>query len=187
MNAPSLDCSWFIYRYLHSFLVIMSSSHLLPDDFLSGPAPNPTAARIDFANTTLPEYAGMYAVVLDGMLTGDECRALVSAAEAQANGTWERALVNIGSGQQAMYEDTRKSGRIIWDNQDVVQKIWSRCEGLLPELHELRSWHNVTGQRLGVKWALTRLNERMRFLKYTSGEYFKRELSSSLTLNKTDE
>jgi hypothetical protein len=165
----------------------MSSSHLLPDDFLSGPAPNPTAARIDFANTTLPEYVGLYAVILDGILTGDECRALVSAAEAQTDGTWERAMVNIGSGKQALYEDTRKSGRIIWDDQDVVQKIWSRCEGLLPELHELHNWYNVTGQRLGVKWVLTRLNERMRFLKYTSGEYFKRECSLLLMMSKPNE
>jgi hypothetical protein len=155
---------------------MLTSGSGLPADFLSGPAPNPTASPILFENTPLKQYKGLYAVVLDGILSADECHALVSAAEAQNGGEWERALVNIGGGRQKMAEDIRKCSRIIWDDQEVVNRIWARCEPLLPEVKTLRRWNRVTGvERVKTDWELTRLNERMRLLKYTAGEYFRRE------------
>jgi hypothetical protein len=149
----------------------------LPKDFLSGPAPNPTVHPINFTETALPEYKDFYAVILDGILTPSECRSLVSAAEEHSQGQWERAMVNIGGGQQKLLLDTRNCGRIIWDNQEIVARIWKRVEGFVPELQRLDKWPAVTGIRVrkGEVWKCTRLNERMRFLKYTSGEYFKRE------------
>jgi len=77
-----------------------------------------------------------------------------------------------------MYEDTRKCGRIIYDEQEVVSRIWNRVKNLVPELHEVKNLPKVTGSgptRRREIWKYTRLNERMRFLKYTAGEYFKRE------------
>jgi hypothetical protein len=79
-----------------------------------------------------------------------------------------------------MYEDTRKCGRIIFDSQEIVDKIWDRVKDFVPELHKIQAAPMVTGSGPSMRretWALTRLNERMRFLKYTSGEYFKRKLS----------
>jgi len=157
----------------------------LPKTFLRGPAPTPKVSKIDFERTALPEYAGMYATVIDNVLTATECNELLELAEAQTNGVWERAMVNIGGGRQAMYEDTRKCGRIIYDEQELVQRMWERVKDLVPELHELRSWTQVTGPGPSKRrevWRLTRLNERMRFLKYTAGEYFKRELFLLLLL-----
>jgi hypothetical protein len=48
-------------------------------------------------------------------------------------------------------------------------------------LHEVVGQPEVTGSgpvKRREVWKMTRLNERMRFLKYTKGEYFKRELCS---------
>jgi hypothetical protein len=156
-----------------------ASPFRLPKSFLTGPPPNPSVNKIDFTKTELPEYDGLYATVLDGILSKEECRILISAAEAQAENGWERALVNIGNGQQAMYEDTRKCGRIIFDSQEIVDKIWERVKGFVPELYTIAAQPLITGVgpvKRRETWEMTRLNERMRFLKYTAGEYFKREL-----------
>ncbi|KAH6643109.1 oxidoreductase domain-containing protein [Boeremia exigua] len=149
----------------------------LPEGFLSGPAPNLTRTNIDLhKNGILPGYTDIWAVVLDGVLSEKECDELIAGAEATTDGKWERAMVNIGCGQQAMYEDIRKCGRIIWDDRDLVAKLWARIEGAVPEIHELNNWPNVTGNgpaKRNETWKLTRLNERMRYLKYVGGEYFK--------------
>lgn len=149
----------------------------LPEGFLSGPAPNLTRTDIDWKKSgILAGYDDLWAVVLDGVLSEEECDTLIAAAESTTDGKWERAMVNIGGGMQAMYEDTRKCGRIIWDDRDVMAKLWSRIEGAVPEIHELKNWPNVTGNgpvKRKETWRLSRLNERMRFLKYVGGEYFK--------------
>jgi hypothetical protein len=151
----------------------------LPESFLAGPAEGitPKITKIDFADTDLKEYGGMYATVINNILTTDECRELVRLAEAQAGNKWERAMVNIGGGRQAIYEDTRKCRRIIYDEPELVARLWERVKDLVPELHELVCQPGVTGSGPAVRrevWKMTRLNERMRFLKYTAGEYFKR-------------
>ncbi|KAF1355942.1 oxidoreductase domain-containing protein [Lizonia empirigonia] len=149
----------------------------LPEGFLSGPAPNLTRTDIDWKKSgILAGYDDLWAVVLDGVLSEEECDTLIAAAESTTDGKWERALANIGGGMQAMYEDTRKCGRIIWDDRDVMAKLWSRIEGAVPEIHELKNRPNVTGNgpvKRKETWRLSRLNERMRFLKYVGGEYFK--------------
>ncbi|KAJ4292614.1 hypothetical protein N0V90_009277 [Kalmusia sp. IMI 367209] len=148
----------------------------LPEGFLDGPAPSLTKHVIDFKKEGIPVYDGQWAVVLDGVLSEDECDLLVKAAEVTTGGVWERAMVNIGGGFQAMYEDTRKCGRIIWDERDIAAKLWARVEDSVTDIHRLQNWGSVTGlgpvKRKEV-WTMTRLNERLRFLKYVGGEYFK--------------
>jgi hypothetical protein len=154
----------------------MASKYKLPAGFLEGPPPNLKRSNVNFTEGGLPEYEGLWAVVLDGVMTEEECEQLVAAAEATTDGKWERALINIGGGMQAMYEDTRKCGRIIWDSRDVVAKLWARIEGAVPEIHRLENWAAVTGNGPAIRkeaWIVTRLNERQRFLKYVGGEYFK--------------
>ncbi|KAF1955181.1 oxidoreductase domain-containing protein [Byssothecium circinans] len=148
----------------------------LPAGFLDGPAPNIQKSVIDFSKEGLPEYDRRWAVVLDGVLSPEECETMLSMAESTTDGKWERAMVNMGYGRQAMYEDTRKCGRIICDSPEVAEKIWKRVEASVPDIHRLQNWAMVTGNgpwRRKETWKLTRLNERMRFLKYVGGEYFK--------------
>lgn len=149
----------------------------LPEGFLSGPAPDLIRTDIDLKKSgILSGYDNLWAVILDGVLSEQECDVLIAAAESTTDGKWERAMINIGGGMQAMYEDTRKCGRIIWDNRDVVAKLWARIGDAVPEIHQLKNWPQVTGNgpvKRNEAWKLTRLNERMRFLKYVGGEYFK--------------
>jgi hypothetical protein len=155
------------------------STFVLPESFLKGPAPKINPANIneiDFEAAGLPDHAGAWAVIIDGVLTKEECDTLVAAAEATTNGKWERAMVNIGGGIQAMYEDTRKCGRIIWDNKEIMEDLWARIEPLVPRIHRLEDWADVTGNGPAKRrevWRVTRLNERGRYLKYIGGEYFK--------------
>jgi hypothetical protein len=154
----------------------MAQSSPLPAGFLSGPAPNLTRSDIDFVQGGLPAYKECWAVVLDGVLSEAECDMLLAGAEATTNGVWERAMINIGGGQQALYEEERKCGRIIWDDRDIAAKLWARVEAAVPEIHSLKAWPKVTGNgpyKWEETWQVTRLNERLRFLKYVGGEYFK--------------
>lgn len=154
----------------------------LPEGFLSGPAPNLTRTTIDLRKEgILPAYDDLWAVVLDGVISEKECDEFIAAAESTTDGNWERAMVNIGGGMQALYEDTRKCGRIIWDDRDLVAKLWARIKDAVPEIHELKNRPHVTGNgpvKRNETWKMTRLNERMRFLKYVGREYFKRTYCS---------
>ncbi|KAL8932319.1 MAG: hypothetical protein Q9211_006382 [Gyalolechia sp. 1 TL-2023] len=152
------------------------SSFTLPPDFLSKPAPNIQLQKIDFAQTLLPEYNGLYAVVLDNVLTKAECDDLIRAAEARTGGEWEEAMVNVGGGRQRLITDTRDCGRIIWDDKAIVAKIWDRVKECVPEIQSLKGMARVHGYgpvKRGETLVMTRLNERMRFLKYTEGQYFR--------------
>ncbi|KAF7186021.1 hypothetical protein HII31_12650 [Pseudocercospora fuligena] len=150
----------------------------LPDDFLAKPAPGITVNKIDFAKTTLPEYKGLYAVTLDNVLSPDECKQLIAAAEDTTKGEWERAMINVGGGRQQLMTDSRNCGRIIWDSKEVVAKVWKRIEHI-PEVQEIVRLQNVPDifgngpAKRSEVWTFTRPNERMRFLKYVGGEYFR--------------
>ncbi|KAI5917647.1 oxidoreductase domain-containing protein [Camillea tinctor] len=151
---------------------------ILSDDFLSQPACDITAQKVDFTKTEIPEMSSLYACVIDNAISKEECQLLIKAAEATCDGTWERAMVKTGANKHAAYEETRKCGRIIWDSQDVANRIWKRIAHL-PEVQEilrLESRPRITGIgpiKKGEVWTLSRPNERMRFLKYVGGEYFR--------------
>ncbi len=173
----------------------------VPADFLAGPPPQPvTLTAIDWAASVLPEKAGMYAVVLDGVLSGAECDTLLRLAEASvprrdgsssassssssSSSSWRPALVNIGGGLEVLNPSYRRSDRIIWDQQDVVDRLWARCLGA-PGVAErllvvgddggvLGAGHGSKGRRR-QRWEFRRFNQRMRFLKYGPGQFFRRE------------
>ena len=75
---------------------------------------------IDFSKTTLPEYHGGYAVILDNVLSPSECTKLIQLAESSVldkdragDSPWQPALVNIGFGMEVLQKDYRNSDRII--------------------------------------------------------------------------
>jgi len=155
-----------------------TASSLLTEDFLTKPAPNITVNRIDFSQTDLPKYTGLYAVILDNVLIPTECKTLIEAAEATTTSGWERAMINTGGGRQRLMTDERNCGRIIWDSPEIVGKVWKRIQHI-PEVQEitrLEDMQSITGYgpaKRGEVWKFTRPNERMRFLKYVGGEYFR--------------
>ena len=169
-------------RSIFVYIAITMDSLSLPPDFLSGPALNLQKTNIDWKKTDLPEYDGLYAAVLDGVFTKEECDLLVHAAEATADGKWEQAMVNIGNGQQTLATETRDCGRIIWDDGEIAARLWARCKDHMKEIESLYAMPQVTGKgpfKRQETWRMTRPNERMRFLKYGKDQYFRRK---SMTL-----
>lgn len=137
-------------------------------------------ATIDWKQTRLLQYEGLHAVILDNALTAYECEMLIKQAETTTGGVWEQAMVNVGGGRQQFVPDTRDCGRIIWDDRDMVARIWDRVKDYVPEIHTLVGVPRVTGKGPAKRkeiWKMSRCNERMRFLKYGEGQYFKRKPS----------
>lgn len=161
------------------------------DTFLTPEAPpNASVHRIDFATTNppIPAYANSFAAVIDNIITEAECNELIRLAEvstlpdgtthgtAKAAPTWKRAMINMGNGKQALATDTRNCGRIMLDSTILADKLLNR---LLPFLRDL-GIDRIDNQPLvtglagrGKTYNLTRLNERLRFLRYEGGEYFR--------------
>lgn len=155
----------------------------IPDDFLTGPADKPvTLTPVPFATSRVPEYDGLVAVVLDNVISPEECQQLLELAEASAESQeegaspWRPALVNVGVGREIAITDYRNSDRIIWDKQTIVDRLWNRriqADGL----KELLSKTPDDDIGLPGRWAFERLNDRMRFLKYTEGQFFNCEFT----------
>lgn len=184
---------------------IMPTSYIshpvdIPEDFLA-PLPDPSVIkveRVDFEEAHLPEYSKFYAVVLDNVLNKEECDALLHMTEMSAgahhedidvpdNG-WKPALVSVGAGYEFKDIGYRNSDRIIWDEKVLAQRLWQRVlqgEGIKEYLLRLEGeeYHSALGtmelRRDGKIWEATEqcVNERLRFLKYGAGQYFKRGLS----------
>lgn len=99
--------------------------------------------------------------------------------EGVKNKGWKPAMVNAGAGWEVFDAGYRKSDRIIWDQEDVVGRIWKRClnaKGLGEDLGILQGKRGILGWRAcerGDRWRVTRLNERMRFLRYGRGQFFR--------------
>ncbi|GBC08919.1 hypothetical protein RclHR1_08490013 [Rhizophagus clarus] len=103
------------------------------------------------------------AFIIDNVLTLEECNALINLTENDPNIKYEEALLNIGEGKQISAKDVRNSSRYIRDDFIISSQIFNRISHLLPQTWK---WGNRT-------FPLSCLNERLRFLKYKKGEYFK--------------
>lgn len=141
------------------------------------------AERIDFTSVSLPEYEGKFAVLIHDLLSPEECNSLLSAAETAAENKWDGAMVNVGAGRQEMMTDIRLCGRILWDTPEIVERLLERIRPHLPgEIVSLRDSAGITGAgpvKRKETWKLARLNERLRYLKYTKGMYFRRHMDGS--------
>ena len=191
-----------IKKFLPAKMAYSSNPVDIPATFLTTDPEDGQAVTmepVDFKTTAVPEYDGCYAVVLDNVLSPSECRTLLALAEASvadasrdAGGEpWQPALINVGAGFEVLTPHYRNSDRIIWDNQDIVDRIWQRClraPGLGERLIEIRDQDRITLARpngpddKGPAYRFVRVNDRMRFLKYTEGQFFKRA-SASLSLS----
>jgi len=166
----------------------------IPDSFL---APLPDAStikvsKIDFKDSPLPEYKPHYAVVLDNVLSKEECDQLLHMSEMSVgahrggdepedNG-WKPALVNAGRNHEILVLHYRDSDRIIWDDHVIAQRLWDRvmqAEGMKEyfSILEGEAYRSVCGDSIyeGERWKITKqgLNERLRFLKYGPGQFFR--------------
>ncbi len=195
----------------------------IPDAFLA-PLPDPSiikVERIDFTRTKMREYSNALAVILDNVMSREECAELIEMAERAAGNdpkpnepagqaavsAWKPAMVNAvsgsfhvarsearlisdqGVGYEFMATDYRNSDRIIWDSPTVVRRLWQRilqAEGMRECLLRLDAENNrdSLGEykvSRGERWVATDqgLNERMRFLRYGPGQFFRGHCQAS--------
>lgn len=81
-------------------------------------------------------------------------------------------MINAGNGKQTLATDTRNCGRILFDSLDLADKLVNRMMPFLQELGIDRV-ENKLFVKQGTVYRLSRLNERLRFLRYEGGEYFR--------------
>ncbi|KAK4453806.1 hypothetical protein QBC34DRAFT_395124 [Podospora aff. communis PSN243] len=172
----------------------------IPPNFLTVDPPDAkpiTINRIDFANSALPEYTDHHAYILDYVLSPSECAELLALAEssvadaskAEDGSPWRRAMVAVGVGYEVFTPNYRNSDRLIWDQQEVIDRIWERClraDGLRERMAEVKREPVITrGCKLerrreeGSWFRFVRVNERMRFLKYSGGGFFQAHRDAS--------
>ncbi|KAM0523849.1 hypothetical protein ACHAPE_001101 [Trichoderma viride] len=164
------------------------SNHVdIPDTFLTGPASEPvTITPVPFKESGLPEYTKCKAWTLDNVLSREECRELIAYAEASAvlekpgDSPWKPALVSVAPGLEAAAPNYRNSDRIVWDTQLLVDRLWDRCAQAkgLQELVAAAPCPRPNRTSQGT-WKFAGLNERMRFLKYGPGMFFRRHCDAA--------
>lgn len=168
----------------------------IPDTFLTTPPSQPvTSTPVPWKDSPVPEYAKCKAWILDNVLSLEECSQLIAYAEASArvekpdDSPWRPALISVAPGLETRAPGYRNSDRIIWDNQLLVDRLWDRC-AQVEGLQELVATAPCTRpdyrrDRKGT-WKFERLNERMRFLKYTPGMFFRAHCDASYRPDNTD-
>jgi hypothetical protein len=86
----------------------------------------------------------------------------------------------VNAGQYA-YTDTsyRNGERIIYDSFELSEKIFEKIRPHLKDIEEIEQPAYLNGVEKAVqKWRMVRLNERLRFLRYPVGGFFRGRCSS---------
>ncbi|KAJ7274911.1 hypothetical protein C8J57DRAFT_1313062 [Mycena rebaudengoi] len=139
---------------------------------VTGPRYVPSG-RIDFEAAGLSQYKGCYAVILDSLFSEAELSSFV--AQAEASSPWQVAQVNAGP--HHAYTDTsyRNSERIIYDSFELSEEIFKKIRPHLADIEEIEQPTYINGVDKAVqKWRMVRLNERLRFLRYPKGGFFRK-------------
>lgn len=116
----------------------------------------------------LPKCYGSkkFAVIIDNVLSAEECERLIGMTENTKAGLgYDTALLNIGGGRQIEDTSVRKGDRCIVDSVELARVIFDRIKPHVPA-----TWQH---SRSDPEWKLSGLNERLRFLKYGAGDYFR--------------
>ncbi|KAG8925075.1 hypothetical protein FRC00_004370 [Tulasnella sp. 408] len=145
--------------------------------------------EIDWDEVGWSENRGKVAFIIDNALTPEDCQKLLKAAEDTA--PWSVAAVHGGPGDKhgVVMEDYRKSSRILLDDFDLADFILSKLKPHMPEeavdaptskywqfSEDDSDWEDEDDSKKDKNKAnrvqLTRLNERLRYLKYVEGDFF---------------
>ncbi|KAF5350088.1 hypothetical protein D9756_009251 [Leucocoprinus leucothites] len=143
---------------------------------------------LDFSDTPLPEYSHSYCKVIDDVFTPDECAELIALAESDAK--WAQAAVHYGLGPSQNYVDTsyRNSERILRFDDKAAEKLFQKLLPYIPELKELKAGNPYSSKIVGAQvlkhfnLKLCGLNERLSFLRYGPGNYFRSHCDGMLEL-----
>jgi hypothetical protein len=111
--------------------------------------------------------------VLDSLFSKPELSATL--AQAEAFSPWEIAQVNAGT--QAFTNTSYRNGqRIIYDSFELSEEIFKKVRPHLSDIEEIEQVVYVNGHKAVQKWRMVRLNERLRFLRYPEGGFFRKHV-----------
>jgi predicted 2-oxoglutarate/Fe(II)-dependent dioxygenase YbiX len=129
---------------------------------LSAEGPEPTVTDVEISERFSKRK--FFALIIDNVLSPEECEEVIRVTEERGYG---QAMVNVGGGRQKLMDDYRKSLRYMSDDKEFAQQLFLRVEKFIPQ-----QWlgHKVVG-----------LNERLRFLKYSPGDYFDKHCDGCYT------
>ena len=118
-------------------------------------------------------------LTIDKMLSDQECARLIEISEKYS---YEEALVNVGGGQQVS-SDHRKSSRWMVDSEDAVAVLWRRINRQ-PNAFAKSAFAKLAANS-HAGWRPVGLNPRLRFLRYSPGDYFAPHSDGSFECEKT--
>lgn len=109
-------------------------------------------------------WCPLFAAKFRNVMSKSECQMLIELSEAAG---YEQALVNVGGGRQKLIQDYRNSHRMMLDSEPLALAIFDRIRSRLREA--IAHSGLLQESRVGVP---LEFNERLRFLRYTGGEFF---------------
>ncbi|KAG6854451.1 hypothetical protein C0991_006530 [Blastosporella zonata] len=142
---------------------------------------------LDLSKTPLAnDYPNAYIKVLDNLFTAEECTSLIALAQS-GDEKWETAKINTFGGQHVDLE-YRNSDRILRFDHKTAGELYERLLPHIQDLLEIKAgdkWEGIvagSGQVSGT-WKLLGVNERLSFLHYGPGHYFKPHFDGLLQLD----
>jgi hypothetical protein len=101
------------------------------------------------------EKYGFGVFVINDFISREECIEHMSVADKIG---YEKAMIQTIEGPKFI-EDIRNNDRVIHDNKEIADKLYTRAKALLTQVFDA--------------WTLTGLNERLRFYRYEGSQIFK--------------
>ncbi|KAF8962932.1 hypothetical protein BDZ97DRAFT_2019974 [Flammula alnicola] len=146
------------------------------------------APVLDWSTTPLAQdYEGHYVKIIDDLYTPQECAELIALAESDQE--WKQAAVHYGLGANDNYVNTnyRNSERILRFDHDAAEKIYQKLLPYVQEFLKIRpgdEWEDIVGMpgRVRGTWECVGVNERLSFLRYGKGNFFKPHCDGQLEL-----
>lgn len=128
------------------------------------------AGLIDFPAAGLPEYDGCFAIVLDDLFPRSTLSFILGQAQTLP---WDVAKINSGTEAYTL-PSYRNGQRIIYDSFELSTQIFEKIRPHLHAIEEIEEPTYISGGRPAVqKWRMVRMNERLRFLRYPKGGFFR--------------
>ena len=140
------------------------------DDSVPTASPRVLVAELQPVHITPPmaQDAERFALLVGGVFSADECAHLIERTEAVG---YREATMSVTGGGSVLRRDIRDNDRCILTDSELATKLWGRlrARGALPEQLE------------GGALRATRLNERLRFYRYESGQSFSKHMDDAYT------
>lgn len=105
---------------------------------------------------------------ISDVLSAEECQQFIMKSEDRG---YDEAPITTAGGF-VMRKDVRNNTRAMFDDNPVVQMLWSRVKAFIPEVIE--------------GWQAVGLNERLRYYKYDIDQYFAWHYDGCFSRNETE-